>query len=83
MPKECRRCKVEKELDQFHKDRSRPDGLHPYCTPCRIPAIQAWKSALKTTAAGRKRLVGYARKADPALLQAAASYLKARGGLSS
>ena len=33
--KKCVKCKVEKNDDEFHKDRLRPDGLFPYCRACR------------------------------------------------
>jgi len=31
----CIRCKIEKELSAFHKDRRRKDGYFPYCKKCR------------------------------------------------
>ena len=30
----CSRCKVEKPLDSFHKNRARHDGVEPYCREC-------------------------------------------------
>ena len=33
--KYCPKCKAEKELSEFHKDRSREDGLKPWCKECR------------------------------------------------
>jgi hypothetical protein len=33
--KTCRKCHIEKSLVEFSKDKSRPDGLHPYCKPCK------------------------------------------------
>jgi hypothetical protein len=35
MPKQCLKCELEKGLDQFSKDRTRKDGLSPYCKECR------------------------------------------------
>jgi hypothetical protein len=32
----CRTCNVSKPEDQFHKDRSKADGLNAYCKPCTI-----------------------------------------------
>ena len=32
--KKCKKCGNGKELDNFHKDISRKDGLHPYCSEC-------------------------------------------------
>jgi hypothetical protein len=34
MTKRCSKCKTEFNLDQFHKDRSRRDGLTSYCKEC-------------------------------------------------
>lgn len=34
--KTCKSCGAEKPLDQFHKDRSKADGLNFYCKPCMI-----------------------------------------------
>lgn len=31
----CLKCKIEKELNLFTKDKNRKDGLNPYCIPCR------------------------------------------------
>lgn len=32
--KTCRSCGVEKPLDEFIKDKNRPDGRYPYCKVC-------------------------------------------------
>lgn len=32
--KNCPKCKTEKDLAEFGKDRSRPDGLQRYCKKC-------------------------------------------------
>jgi hypothetical protein len=34
MLKRCARCKQEKPVDQFNKNRRRPDGLQSNCRPC-------------------------------------------------
>lgn len=34
MSKICSRCKVDKEQKQFHKDRTKKDGLSYYCKEC-------------------------------------------------
>lgn len=34
--KTCKTCGETKALDQFHKDRSKSDGLNLYCKPCTI-----------------------------------------------
>ncbi|MEO6089262.1 MAG: endonuclease VII domain-containing protein [Umezawaea sp.] len=33
--RQCPKCRAEKALDEFDRDRSRADGLHPYCKQCR------------------------------------------------
>ena len=33
--KVCVRCNKEKELTEFSKDKTRPDGLFPYCCECK------------------------------------------------
>jgi len=33
--KECKCCEKEKSLSDYQKDKSRKDGLHPYCKPCK------------------------------------------------
>lgn len=34
MRKQCTFCKVEKNLADFYKEKSRKDGLHPWCKQC-------------------------------------------------
>lgn len=34
--KRCIKCLVERDVSEFGKDRRRPDGLFPYCKPCRL-----------------------------------------------
>lgn len=38
--KECAKCKETISLDNFTKDKSRKDGLHPYCKSCRKKQMQ-------------------------------------------
>jgi ribosomal protein L19E len=33
--KECKSCGEKKELGEFSKDRTRPDGYHPWCRECK------------------------------------------------
>lgn len=33
--KQCYRCKAIKETSEFHKYARNPDGLQPYCRPCK------------------------------------------------
>ena len=32
--KKCSKCKIEKELEEFSKDKYRPDGFNIYCKLC-------------------------------------------------
>lgn len=34
MIKHCKKCQIEKPIDQFGKDRSRTDGVYPTCKTC-------------------------------------------------
>lgn len=34
--KRCKACSEDKPETEFHKDRSKPDGLNAYCKPCTI-----------------------------------------------
>lgn len=34
MKKKCRKCYEEKPLTEFHKDKSKPDGLNIWCKTC-------------------------------------------------
>ena len=33
--KKCTKCFLEKEEEEFNKDRNRPDGLYCFCRTCR------------------------------------------------
>lgn len=41
----CTRCRETRPLSVFSRDASRPDGLHPWCTPCRAAAAKAYRAA--------------------------------------
>ncbi len=32
--KRCSKCKLEKDTNQFHKNKNKKDGLHNYCKEC-------------------------------------------------
>ncbi len=36
MTKKCSKCKEDKNLTDFHKNKSKKDGLQIYCKPCMI-----------------------------------------------
>ena len=40
MEKLCRHCGLSKPTTEFHKDRSKKDGLNAYCKPCTISRQQ-------------------------------------------
>lgn len=49
--KTCSKCKVEKAVDEFTKDRRRRDGLNPQCRAC----CQAYQRANKERIAAQQR----------------------------
>lgn len=40
--KTCTKCGVEKPEEDFPRDRTRKDGLHPWCKPCGHKRRNAW-----------------------------------------
>lgn len=64
--KACPTCKLQKESEEFGRDKSKKDGLNYYCKPCVRVRQQKWKT---DNPAQHKKLE---RK----------SYLKKRWGLS-
>jgi len=34
MKKECNVCKIKKNINEFHKDKTRPDGYNYKCKTC-------------------------------------------------
>jgi len=42
--KVCSKCKVEKELEEFYKDKTRRDGLHNMCKECRDLLNAKWRA---------------------------------------
>jgi Recombination endonuclease VII len=44
MEKTCKSCGKTKTLDQFHKDKSKPDGLNFYCKPCVIQKVRMYSA---------------------------------------
>ena len=40
--KRCGKCGLHKPLAQFHKDKSRRDGRHPYCAECQTKKASQW-----------------------------------------
>lgn len=45
--KKCSRCRVKKELDEFHKNRSRKDGRQSYCKKCRALLGKELRASLR------------------------------------
>jgi len=43
--KKCSKCKVEKELDKFGKDKYTKDGLRYYCKQCATIKSKEWKNS--------------------------------------
>lgn len=54
--KTCTKCKSEKTVDSFHKDKSRSDGLRPWCKECSLEHGRKWfKENPEKQAAARRR----------------------------
>lgn len=56
--KRCTRCRTDKPLSEFGKDKSRRDGLYPYCRAC----MRAYMALLKAQPKHRDRARAYDRK---------------------
>jgi hypothetical protein len=41
--KKCTGCDVEKDFSQFHKNRTKKDGLASYCKDCNTSQLQVWQ----------------------------------------
>lgn len=39
----CRKCNIEKPLDQFSKERRRKSGVRPYCKACELARVRAYQ----------------------------------------
>ena len=44
MSKKCGKCRETKELGEFNKNKTLPDGLQNSCRPCQAAAKRKWKS---------------------------------------
>jgi hypothetical protein len=61
--KTCTKCKIDKPLTEFTKDRARKDGLNYYCRECtRTICAEAQARAYRQPKARAKRLWGAARR---------------------
>lgn len=61
--KTCSKCELEKSINDFSKNRSRPDGYAHYCKTCAHEAHGAWKKNHPTTYRALKRK-GYANNPE-------------------
>lgn len=52
--KRCTSCKADKAVDDFHKNRSRPDGLAAACKPCARSFMRAWSKTPRGAASQRR-----------------------------
>jgi HNH endonuclease len=51
--KRCRKCNSEKPLTEFHRDRTRRDGLTDSCKECNCKKVKDWKERTKPGYAAR------------------------------
>lgn len=56
MKKTCSRCQVEKNIREFHRNKSQPDGYVYWCRTCRKKdaSVSNWANRLLCSAKGRK-----------------------------
>ena len=47
MKKRCSRCKIEKPLSEFHRNKSRKDGLNHDCKECKNARMREAKLSKK------------------------------------
>lgn len=57
--KECSKCGIEKPLQEFTKDRTKPDGYYSSCRECKKSQYQSW--AKNKTDEDRQRLAASVR----------------------
>lgn len=53
--KECRKCGQTKPLDEFVRDRQRPDGRYPYCKACHRANVKRYSVEQTEAIRGRDR----------------------------
>ena len=75
--KRCSKCKVEKELSEFHKDKSRKDGLFSYCKGCTKAHVDAYKTTNRARVNASARDYHY-RNRDASNARHNAYYVKNR-----
>lgn len=62
MLKSCTKCKEEKEVGEFHKDKTRLGGLYPSCKVCRKKVFDAYYENHKETRRAHNKLRDKERK---------------------
>jgi hypothetical protein len=60
--KKCTKCKQNREIVEFRKDKSRKDGLYPQCKIC----CKAYKEAYDTNHKGQHSMYRFERKEEKA-----------------
>lgn len=51
----CTKCRSEKDITCFNKNRSTKDGLNYWCKPCNVVAAAKWASENRETYRAQKR----------------------------
>ena len=72
--KRCTMCKQWKPLDQFHRNRTKKDGLQGRCKPCNIAINRQWYRDHPEARAAR--MDEYARRRKRFLQEQLLSYLR-------
>ena len=74
--KTCNKCKFTYEMDGFHKDKSKSDGLCTICKKCKIESAKAWAENNPEKVKSIKKS-GYARRSkDPSFVKRQREYRK-------
>ena len=53
--KACSKCRVEKDVSEFHKDRRRKDGLKLWCKQCKHTSWAKWRRINREKQAAQQR----------------------------
>ena len=60
--KKCSKCKIEKELTEFYKDKAKKDGLRSDCKSCQKASHKAYREANKEKIKAKKKAYREANK---------------------
>jgi hypothetical protein len=56
--KVCKRCRQQKESEEFRRNGRNRDGLSPWCSECHNEATRRWREANRETINAQRRVIG-------------------------